>query len=308
MALLLILATPAFIFATELANHLQDVSVTIRSGNSSGSGTIITRKAPVSPGSEETVSVNFIWTAAHVVDNLRSVRSIIDPATGTTRKVVEFKDAEVVRELIEDGRKVGETKMLAKVIKYSDSENGQDLAILMVRKLNFVSVNSEFYLGDDIVPVGTTLFHVGSLLGQVGSNSMTSGIMSQVGRILPIGNKEGVVFDQTTATAFPGSSGGGVFMAGLRESERDKNWSGQYIGMLVRGGGETFNFIVPVRRMRRWADAAGVTWAIDPSSQIPSLDELRNLDVDDTGVNFSAEGGSRSPKSIIKYPFFLGYE
>jgi len=36
--------------------------------------------------------------------------------------------------------------------------------------------------GDEIVPIGTELFHVGSLLGQVGSNSMTRGIMSKVGR------------------------------------------------------------------------------------------------------------------------------
>ncbi|HAT67623.1 MAG TPA: hypothetical protein DCS66_24005, partial [Flavobacteriaceae bacterium] len=59
----------------------------------------------------------------------------------------------------------------------------------------------------------TELYHVGSLLGQTGSNSMTRGIVSQVGRVLNLGSGDGTVFDQTTVTAFPGSSGGGVFLS-----------------------------------------------------------------------------------------------
>ena len=77
---------------------------------------------------------------------------------------------------------------------------------------------------------------------------MTRGIVSQVGRVLSLGTGDGTVFDQTTVTAFPGSSGGGVFL-----SERSGDKAGQYMGMLVRGAGETFNLIVPVRRMRSWA-------------------------------------------------------
>ena len=71
--------------------------------------------------------------------------------------------------------------------------------------------NILFYPSNDPIPVGTELYHVGSLLGQVGSNSMTRGIMSKVGRVLELGTGDGVVFDQTSAPAFPGSSGGGIF-------------------------------------------------------------------------------------------------
>ena len=67
---------------------------------------------------------------------------------------------------------------------------------------------------------------------------MTSGIISQVGRI-----HGKVEFDQTTVTAFPGSSGGGVYLQ-----------DGRYVGMIVRGAGEGFNLMVPVRRMVRWAE------------------------------------------------------
>ena len=50
---------------------------------------------------------------------------------------------------------------------------------------------------------------------------MTTGIMSQVGRMLALNSSTKVLFDQTTVTAFPGSSGGGVFLT-----------DGQYIGTL----------------------------------------------------------------------------
>ena len=212
-----------------VSEHLQNISVTIKSKSdyteSEGSGVLIVREI-------KGEKVTFVWTAAHVIDNLRSVREVINEE-GQPRKVVEFKDPQVVKELVENGRRVGEIKMDAVVIKYSDADDGHDLALLMVRAKNYGQGSAEFFLNkkDSIVPIGTPLYHVGSLLGQTGANSMTSGIVSQVGRTL--GKVE---FDQTTVTAFPGSSGGGVFLE-----------DGRYMGMLVRGAGEGFNLVVPVR-------------------------------------------------------------
>jgi len=116
------------------------------------------------------------------------------------------------------------------------------------------------------------------LLGQVGSNSMTRGIMSKVGRVLDIGNGEGTVFDQTTVTAFPGSSGGGVYL-----SDKNEDNSGKYVGMLVRGAGEGFNFVVPVRRMRDWAKEVNAEWALDPDAETPTLAELSKQPIEDAG-------------------------
>ena len=75
---------------------------------------------------------------------------------GQTKKVVEFKDAQIVQELVENGRKVGEVKMDCKVIRYSDADEGEDLALLMVRKKGFVKPSAEFYLGDEIL----SLIHI----------------------------------------------------------------------------------------------------------------------------------------------------
>jgi S1-C subfamily serine protease len=243
---------------------MQDISVTIRAsggyGQVEGSGVIKTRTV----GGE---TVNFIWTAGHVVQGLRKVKTVIAP-DGTERKVVTFDDCSIVKELIEDGRRVGELKMDAKVIRYSAK---QDIALLRVRKKGFVQANVKFYLDKDIPAIGTNLYHVGSLLGQAGSNSMTSGIVSQIGRVL-----EKQVFDQTTVAAFPGSSGGGVYLE-----------DGRYVGMLVRGAGETFNLVIPVRRMIVWAKDANVEWAINDAIDVPSEEQLDNLRIEDAGSEFS---------------------
>lgn len=280
----------------ELYDKLQDISVTVKAGLSEGSGVIITRE--VKTGPNKTEKINFVWTAGHVVDNLRSVRNIIHE--GQPKKVVEFRDAQIVKELVENGRRVGELKMDAKVIKYSDADDGEDLALLMVRKTSFIDNNSVFYSTNDPVPIGTELYHVGSLLGQQGSNSMTRGIISQVGRVLNLGTGDGVVFDQTTVTAFPGSSGGGVFL-----SERSGGNEGQYVGMLVRGAGETFNLIVPVRRMRSWAEKHEVLWALDTEKEVPALSKIVELPIEGSKSREEDDEKSVQTTDAIKFPTLI---
>jgi hypothetical protein len=209
---------------------------------------------------------------------------------GKNKTVIEFKDAQVVKELVEDGRKVGELKMDAKVILYSDATDGEDLALLLVRKVGFVDQNTEFFLENRNVEIGEPLLHVGSLLGQAGANSMTNGIMSQVGRVLNIGSGDGTVFDQTTVTAFPGSSGGGVFMN-----------DGRYVGMLVRGSGETFNLIVPVRRMIKWAKKRDIEWAMDATKPVPTIEDIKRIEPEDAEMDHNARG--TIPKSL--FPFLI---
>ena len=296
--LLLIFSAPLLGNDKQLYQHLQDVSVTVKSGFGEGSGVIVTRAVPLTTTGESTVNVNFVWTAAHVVDGLRSVRTIIKD--GRSVKVVEFKDAQIVQELVEDGRRVGEFKMEAKVIKYSDSENGEDLALLMIRKKGFIDKSVTFFKAESKpVPIGTELYHVGSLLGQTGSNSMTRGICSQVGRVLDLGSGGGVIFDQTTVTAFPGSSGGGVFL-----SERSGKAAGQYVGMLVRGAGETFNLIVPIRRMRAYAEKEGILWAIDLDHPVPALEEITELSIEG-GSSKNKTGKSILTKDSAKFPTLI---
>lgn len=285
-------------YAGELATHLQNVSVTVHTNTGSGSGVVITRDVKLKATDKDTVKVNFVWTAGHVVDSLRSIRTIVDPKTGTEKKVIEYAPAFLVKELVENGRKVGEIRVEARVVKYSDAETNEDLALLMILRKNFITDNTEFFLEGEKTPtIGDKLIHVGSLLGQGGANSMTTGIISQVGRTINLAGGNVVVFDQTTCPAFPGSSGGGVF---FDEDSKDQKKGGKYVGMLVRGAGETFNLIVPVRRMHSFAEKHNILWALDSSVPVPALDELSNMSVDDAGI---AVGGKVNANDSMNKEF-----
>jgi len=271
------------------AEHLQNVSVTIRSEGAfsagEGSGVIFCRKD--SKGN----LVNFVWTAAHVVDNLRTERKIL--VDGSPKTLVEFKDPVVVKEIRQSGRTVGRLQMDAEVLKYSESEDGHDLALLRVRKLNFVTDSVVFYLGKDIPPLGTDLLHVGSLLGQMGANSMTDGIYSQHGRILKRINKR--IFDQTTCTAFPGSSGGGVYLKS----------NAQYAGMLVRGAGEGFNLIVPVRRMVEYCEKHNIMWALDAERPMPAEEDLKKMPIENTPKEKEESKDAEKEATKKMFPFMI---
>lgn len=272
----------------EVAEYLQGISVTIKSesrfNRSEGSGVLITRKI----SGED---VTFVWTCAHVIDNLRNVRSVVNEK-GSSVKVVEFSDAQIVKELVEAGRRVGEIKMDAQVIKYSDYTHGHDLALLMVRAKNYGKESAKFHLNKEspIVPIGTRLYHVGSLLGQMGANSMTTGIVSQVGRV-----EDKVEFDQTTVTAFRGSSGGGVYLE-----------NGTYVGMIARGAGEGFNLMIPIRRMTSWAQENKILWALDPKQKMPTMAEIKAMPVESAGIKGGTTSKNKKRTSFLIQTTNLG--
>jgi hypothetical protein len=277
---LMLLATTAF---AGVPDDLQAVSVTIKSGTSQGSGTLVTRKV-----GDDTLT--FVWTAGHVVDNLRTTRTVISP-TGSPKILVEYKDAEIVQERQQDGRAVGEVKYTCKVVKVSDAGYGEDLALLMVRCKNAypVTVTAKFQQEINYIPpIGVELSHCGSLLGQFGANSYTTGVLSQTGRMLAMKGANVKVFDQVTAVAFPGSSGGGMFLKA----------DGVYVGMLTQGVSQLqgFNFIVPVRRIHTWSKDAKIEWAINPAVEMPTLKELEAIPVEDAGAAPS-EAAPREPGS-----------
>ena len=112
-----------------------------------------------------------------------------------------------------------------------------------------------------------------------------------------MGTGDGVVFDQTSAPAFPGSSGGGIF---LTESSGDN--SGRYTGMLVRGAGETFNLIVPVRRMRKWATSQNILWALDETLEVPSYDDIVQIPVENKPSEYKTSPTADSKQFPVLLP------
>ena len=47
---------------------------------------------------------------------------------------------------------------------------------------------------------------------------------------------------------------------------------------------EGFNLMVPVRRMIRWAEKNDIMWAIDPKVEMPPMEEILSMQIEDTGV------------------------
>jgi S1-C subfamily serine protease len=223
----------------EISEQLDRVSVTVHCADGTGSGVIINRDGNT-----------YVLTAGHVVAANRKTRSAIKD--GSVKIETDYQDLSVLTQVIEQGRIVGSASYDAEVIAYSSADYGDDVAVLKLRKQGAFADTTKFSK-EDHVPPGTELYHVGSMGGDFGANSFTTGVLARTGRLI-----EGKVYDQTTVTAFPGSSGGGVFTT-----------KGEYIGMLVRGGiVGTFNFITPLRRLKQWAASAHVEFIFDASKPI----------------------------------------
>jgi len=74
--------------------------------------------------------------------------------------------------------------------------------------------------------------------------------------------------------------------------------------MLVRGAGETFNLIVPIRRMRAYAEKEGILWAIDSDHPVPALKEITELSIEG-GSSKNKTGKSILTKDSVKFPTLL---
>lgn len=260
--------------------YLNKISVTVRAeagySKAEGSGTLFVRKV-------DGKDVTFCWSAGHVVDHMRRVEETI--VDGKPVKRITFENPKLVRELRNaDGRRTGEVVVDAKVIRYSPAQK-RDLVLLLVMSEDFKAEASvEFYPKDGKLPrIGSHLNHTGSFLGQQGASSYSDGVLSAHGRIL-----FKVPFMQTTAPAYPGSSGGVV-----------ANDKGQYIGCLVRGAGSDYNLCVPVASMWRWSKANGVEWAMDPKLPI-TMKQIEALPIEGP-----AEGGGKGDGKHKDYPFMI---
>ena len=217
--------------------QLQAVSVKVDLGYGCGTGVLVTRQ--IGP-----VTRTFVWTAGHVVMSLRN-----DDGT--------FRNVKITQEQRVNGKYQKTISTDAKVIAYSDPEAGDDLALLEILKDNFapLDVSADFVLGDAAPAIGTELVHVGCTLGLYDSTSR--GIISQTDRNIL---ETGKMFDQTSCMGYPGSSGGGVYLAR----------GGKCVGLLVRGAGAGLNFIVPSRRMLVWAKKMNVEWALNRDCAVPT--------------------------------------
>lgn len=133
---------------------------------------------------------------------------------------------------------------------HDNSELDVSVYVVVDQRWNAGVHSSPSFAAHHVVP-GQTVHHVGSFLGEAGFQSYAKGKVSFAFRELPgLG-----LFHQLTATAYPGSSGGGVF-----------DDHGCYVGMLVRGIGSDFNFITPGSFLEQWLHDNHFGFMVDGSA------------------------------------------
>ena len=267
-----------------VGEYLQAISVNVKAGYAQGSGTIFTINI-------EGQRAHFILTAAHVVESLRRTRTYHEE--GTEKTAIYYDDAQISQEQLSEGRIVGKVVYDAKVINVDQT---RDIALLLVRKRDAFDVTGFFY-PHDLVPVGTRVLHCGAPGGiEIGGTaSLTNGIVSRIGvKITDYTPSEYAVFDQVTCPALGGSSGG---LVAVEEN-------GCIIGILTMGlrGSDNFNWIVPVRMIRKWAKDIGAEWLFDPNRKITEAD-LEKIPLETGKVGRSkSEGRTISPPTYEIVP------
>jgi len=258
---------------------LQKVSVNVLcpgkyggSGGAQGSGTVFLSEIDGKASA-------WVLTAYHVIKGQREVSDVIS-RTGSTKKSVSYRDAQIIQERVLAGRIVGELKFDAEIISVDAS---RDIALLRIRDGEFSDVGATFFLDGDIPLAGTELYHCGAPGGKDtgGTCSLTMGIVSRIGVRIPGfggGSKHGV-FDQTDTAALGGSSGG---LLALKSD-------GRFIGMITLGlrGGDSFHWYVPARSILDWAEEINVQWLFDDTCDRPTEKDIKKIILENVKMKLS---------------------
>lgn len=219
--------------AQNIFQNMQDVSVMIRTGGHTvGSALIVERQIPGPAGT--TVQTTFLISCAHVFQGLDSGMSYTAAKHYFSgNNCTQCRTVECPCHVI-----------------FIDKTN--DLAILTVAT-NIFNKGSVRFPDESQTPpqLGDKLFHIGCFFGDVGSCSLSTGIVSKIGRVI-----KGVSYDQTNCDIFPGSSGGGIF-----------NEKGECVGIALASiakeqGQKGFGLYVPIRKMREVFNKAGFGWVL----------------------------------------------
>ena len=178
----LLLLIPPLAYGDQLTD-LQNSTVVVKTPTGHGSGFLFTRTT------ESGKAVQLIWTAAHVVEKIRENRGPCPLIT-----------------IIQEDR-IG----LAKILRYGDSQNGPDCAVLLVIVGNFPNSDLEFFKHQSI-KVGQDITHCGTPYSlEDNKQIVTFGTIAFVGRSFRWDDTSRKrIFDQCDINAGPGSSGGPV--------------------------------------------------------------------------------------------------
>lgn len=194
----------------------------------------------------------FVWTCAHVVSShvQNSVAIDLCSKTFTVHRGTEdvLVESKIFSKKDED---IGNVKIWAKIIRFSAAE---DLAVLEMYSNNMFTRSVKFPADPEYtLKPGFKVYHIGSMNGKYGYNSIAEGVSGLNG--IRLGDH--LVYDRFSTPVQPGSSGGAMF-------DRE---SGRCIGIVSQSLDKTSCnqcFTVPWSRMVAFAQKLHCTWALCP--------------------------------------------
>jgi hypothetical protein len=264
-----IISLPAFVIFSLLFNNSNKDGeyINIAKQLNKHSVTIICKDGSRGSGVEKHVGEwSYIWTDQHVIQ--------------------EHSEVIVCRTDLIDLVSMSSVKCIADVVAISEPD---DIALLRVRQKKLhVGESTNFYLqaapvqGDKVVHVSS----FGALPGEIGANSFSIGIISQL-------NKKAydISYDFVTTTACPGSSGGGVFLKRNLEC----------IGLVCLGWDSGLIYITPSRRILEWSKRNGVSWAIVNKETPPKDAIVQTMITKHAEAIVAAKSEERSHKAALPY-------
>jgi hypothetical protein len=235
-----------------LPEYLQSISVQIQTTSGKGSGVAFTRK-----DSTGTNNITFIWSVGHIFEyETNNFINNILFGKSTVREIMPY--CLIYQDVSINGEVVGETNALLRLIKYSeDYKNDLSLSVL---ECQFFNTNTAvFDLSKRIPKIGEKLYNVSSPRGE--RNTYSECVYSYIGRKM-----HEYLFDQTGCVIFPGSSGGGFYSI-----------TGQCVGLTDSMREPAMNYMVPIRRIQKWAKDENIEWALDPTLPIPTAKQIGEI-------------------------------
>ncbi len=196
----------------------------------------------------------WVWTVAHVLEaGKQRIRVEVSPPVAEPLETDYWPEPWVRQIIVEDGMPKIARTFRCEVIRCDVAE---DIALLRVR------ADKPVFLGDtDFAErnprIGDPVWSCGAPEGL--DQTVTSGIVSFIGRL-----SDTRLMDQNSAVSMPGSSGGPV---------ADEH--GRVIGLVHGGHGPGITLHVPTRVIVAWAEARGVSFALQTGGEPPDLAIVR---------------------------------
>lgn len=237
----------------DVVDLLLDTSITIKAGNTFGSGVIFSSK------DSQNKTFNLIWAAAHVVIGARTTNVAI--LNNVTNVIYTFDKIDVLKIIRKDQKPIGRFELIAHVIKFSDPIAGHDLALLKLDSDESYK-SLKFLLDKDYPKLGSEIYFMGSFPGS--PNTLTKGIYSGYDRRI-----FNFRYDLVDGLTFPGGSGGAVFLVS----------NGLCVGLATRID-QNLTVIVPSRRIVDYCKQKNIEWAVNSDVKLGSVEDMKNIGIE----------------------------